>query len=611
MFNTKIENCDVDLLEHQKEDLKHEIIYGENSGYFAVFDIEAGCRKTRTAEEALVDLYKKGESALLVRRTDIDCRESMHNINRLAKKDISFAYNNEDVTVSNMQRVNKTLNSIPIIIITHQKYAVLMKDMNKRKLFAQCRRTLVIDEFLSTINVISLGESDIETYRSILDSDHVLLQAFEKAMAEPIDFLKTWNKEKSAVRKFVTLSDHSPAKDFNELIKLIHSNMTNERLNDLKQKIMLRAENLDKPIDYSLLSELSTIKIFCDKILSYKQIFTSMCVYIGKKLFTTNKSFKYWFLDNNIMLDASGELQIAYSLNHNEFSLRHCEKVLDHRKWKIINIPVTTTTSGKDKISNFYDVVNTRIKKYGDDILVIGKKDEMHLINSQDVNKGYFGNITGSNQWHNKKHVAIIQTHNLNDVDYILKYLHYAKEYIDEKFPLSSKCSGTTGRRIYGFSNPELENIRVHWIASEMYQAIKRVNRNMIYDTEVLIFMNNEKIISLLKAQMQNCTVEIEDYVDDIFTFEKSKQDDYVEILKKDSYASKFIDLLAETQNGIHPDLIDKEGRIPKIKVREFLGIKTSGNFSNKVLNKSDVISYCKARDIDLNGKYIKLSRNL
>jgi hypothetical protein len=43
------------------------------------------------------------------------------------------------------------------------------------------------------------------------------------------------------------------------------------------------------------------------------------------------------------------------------------------------------------------------------------------------------------------------------------------------------------------------------------------------------------------------------------------------------------------------------------MKVRNYLGIKSSANLSNKVLNKSDVILFCQARNITLNGRYIKL----
>lgn len=196
-MKTNVEQCNYELLEKQKEQLVHEIVYGENNGHFLVFDIEAGCRKTRTAEYGLVDAYKNGIKSIFVRRTDNDCRESVANINRIANEEISFAYNNEDVPANMVQRITKNLHKIPIVIITHQKYVALMKDTNKRKLFSAGRKNLVIDEFLSTINTISISESDIETYRLLFDNDYVLLQAFEKAMREIIDFLKTWNKEKS------------------------------------------------------------------------------------------------------------------------------------------------------------------------------------------------------------------------------------------------------------------------------------------------------------------------------------------------------------------------------------------------------------------------------
>lgn len=605
-MNTNIENCNTELLEKQKQQLRYEIVYGENAGHFAVFDIEAGCRKTRTAEEALINLYKTGKKAILVRRTDNDCRESMQNINRIAGLDIAFAYNNEDVSVSNVQKVNSLLAHIPIVIITHQKYSVLMKDSSKRKIFTRNRSTLVIDEFLSTINAISLGVSDLETYKALFRNDNVLSQAFEKAMHQPIDFLDTWNKEDSS-RRFITLTDKSPSKDFDKLIKLIRANVSDQLLKTWREKINSNADT-ELDVNFVLLNDLCTVKILCERILEYKQLFTSMCLYSDKKLYTTDKRYNYWFLDNNIMLDASGELQIAYSLNNEEFILQHCEKVLNHRRWKIINIPVTTTTAVKDKILNFYDVVNQKLKEYGNDILVVGKKDEMDLINVPEENKGYFGNITGSNQWYDKKNVAIIQTHNLSDVDYILKYLHYARETIEESFPLTCKCNGRSVKRIYSFTDKRLEKIRVHWIASEIYQAVKRVNRNMKYNTDVLIFINNEEVIELLKAQMTNCSVETIDFDSDVFIMEKSKQDDYIETLKQDSYASKFINFLAETQNGLHPEFIDGKKRIPKAKVREFLGIKSSSNFADKVLRKSEVILYCQARDIQLEGQYIKLS---
>lgn len=602
-MNTKIENCNTELLEEQKRQLKYEIVHGENEGHFAVFDIEAGCRKTRTAEEALVELYKTGKKAIFVRQFNNDCRESMENINRLAGKEISFAYNNEDVTSDMVRKIN--LEKFSILIITHQKYRVLMMDSSKRRGFSKGRTTLVIDEFLAAIHPISLDAKDIETYRALFKEDYILLRTFERAMYMITDFLKTWNKMDN-VRKYVSLADKSPTKDFKKLIDLIRANMTNEVLEKYRCKIQ---KSSSESVNMNLLGEIKTIKILCEKLMEYKQLFGNMCLYFDKKLITTDRRYKYWFLENNIMLDASGELQIAYSLNKEEFELKHCEKVLDHGKWKIINIPVTTTSSVKERITNFYDVVNAEINKYGDDILVVGKKDEMHFINVPEANKGYFGNITGSNQWYDKKNVAIIQTHNLSDVDYILKFLHYSKGKLDENFNLNARCIGRSHKMIYSFTDERLESIRVYWIASEIYQAIKRVNRNMVHTTDVIIFLNNEKIISLVQEQMKNCNLEVIDYEKEMFQMAESKQDKYLGELQKNSYATKFIELLAELQNGLHPEMLDSENRISKKDARLYLGISSTANFSNKVLRKTDVISYCEVRNIGLQGQYIKIPK--
>lgn len=606
-MNTNIENCNLELLNEQKEQLKYEITQGESSGFFNVFDIEAGCRKTRTAESALIEAYYKyGRKSILVRRNDEDCRESMKIMNEAAKSDIAFAYNNEDVSLSDLKHVNKILSTIPIVIITHQKYRVLMKDSNKRKLFSNDRKNLIVDEFISTVEVISVSEADIKTFRILFKKDPIISQAFEKAMKWIVDFFMTWNKENSC-RRFVNIDDEHPSKNFNELIKLIKANVTNEILTEWKYGIFECTNPVETNID--LLSSLKTVKMLCDRLMEYKQLFTEMCVYNDKKLYTTDPRNNYWFLDNNIMLDASGELQSAYALNHDEFSLQHCEKVLNHSNWKIINIPVNTTSAGKERIINFYDVVNEEIKKYGKDILVIGKKNEMDMIDVPEDNKGYFGNVTGSNKWYDIKNVAIIQTHNLSDVDYILKYLHYGKKKIEEKINLSGYRSGRTGYSSYSFKDERLEEIRVRWIASEIYQAIKRVNRNMQYNTDVLIFINNEKVIELLKSQMKNCQYEVIKYDDDKFSFIRNKQDDYIDRLQKSSYATKFIDFLAEVQNGLHQEFVDDKNRLSKVKVRNYLGINSSGNFSNKVLKKTEVIKYCQVRNIDLSGQYIKLPK--
>ena len=62
-----------------------------------------------------------------------------------------------------------------------------MKDNNKRKLFSNDRKNLIVDEFISTVEVISVCESDIETFRILFKRDPIISQAFEKAMKWIVD----------------------------------------------------------------------------------------------------------------------------------------------------------------------------------------------------------------------------------------------------------------------------------------------------------------------------------------------------------------------------------------------------------------------------------------
>ncbi len=80
-------------MENQKDNLKSDILNNYNSNGFIVYDIEAGCRKTKTAEEALAELALTTEKqAILVRPTISDCRESVDNMNRIAGSEIALAF---------------------------------------------------------------------------------------------------------------------------------------------------------------------------------------------------------------------------------------------------------------------------------------------------------------------------------------------------------------------------------------------------------------------------------------------------------------------------------------------------------------------------------------
>lgn len=610
MIDTKIENCNNEILNEQKKNLIKSILDGTNSDHFEIVDIEAGCRKTRTAEEALAQLVKETDkNAIFVRLNNNDCKESADNINSMVGYNAAFAYNNNTVPFKERGKVQKQFPNYRILIITHEKYLVLAEDRSNRNIFTKNRCTLVIDEFVSDVKKLSLNKIDMNTLRVFFENDIEMSILYLKIIGQLEDHVTAY----PTGRYFSRITPKFRQKDIDQLIKYIRSTYIASTLNNRIKDILSRS-NLNN-INIDLLKKMNYVKQLCSYIKNIDEFYKQTLLLENGTLYTTDSKCKHWLLDNNIMLDASGTLQNAYDLNNDLYHLENNPKVLDHSKWNIINIVVNTTSSSKEKITNFYEIVNDTIAKYGNNntLVITNKYDTGFITNVPIENKGYFGNLTGSNRWADLANVVIAQTPNINDIDYILQYIHYSKKYIDEK--IAKWTSVSTGRGIttkYEFTDSKFERIRTLWIAEQTYQAIKRVNRNMKYVTNAIIFMNNSEVIKLLQENLKGCSVTVIE--ENRFQRLWTKQDEYVAELQKKSYATKYLDLLAELQNGMHEELMykDKAGNIhvgvySKKSIRNYLGINKASIFTNKVLDKPQVNTYCKMRNIDASGQYIKL----
>ena len=605
MIKTKIEHCNNQLLEEEKTELIQGIVYGSNKDYFNIVDIEAGCRKTRTAEVALAKLATDTDkSAIFVRPNIIDCFESAKKINAIVGKRVAYAYNSESVNKYNMTAVQKDFPNIRILIITHAKYFVLAANRSMRNVFTKNRQVLVIDEFVDDVRKLSLSLMDINSYKKLFLSDMEMETLYLEITCKLENAILTSKEDRS----FLIITKDYIFKNINQLLKYIRSNFTEP---SLQVRIASTINEYGNTISPALLEQIKTKRQLCNKITELKEFYNQTCLYNQGTLYTTDSRYLPWLLDNNVMLDASGDLQIAYNLNNNLYHLENTPRVLDHSLWTLINVPVNTTTTGKSRIQNYYDIVNQYIEKYDlNDILVVGNQHELFKINVPQEHKAYFGNITGSNKWANLSNVAIIQTPNIDDTDYILKYIHYSKEFISST--LGKWATKSTGRNTlsrYQFKDARFEHIRTLWIAEQTYQAIKRVNRNMNHVTNVLIFMNNPDVIELLQKKLAGCKVKTLEEND--FIPQWNKQDKYIKSLQEKSYASKFKQLLAELIEGEHKELeYDSHyGLYTKKAIREYLGIRNPTLFSNKVLAKTDVITFCKVRNINTSGKYIKFAK--
>jgi len=606
----RIFNCNNDLLNQQKKELINEIVYGRNKEYFKVFDIEAGCGKTWAAEEGLAALVNETEeNAIFVRRSNEDGQESADRINGLVRREVAFAYNGETIKSLDWPSISKTLSDFRIIIITHKRYHNLCLDVAQRRLLTKNRRVLVIDEFISDVQRLDLNMQIIKTIRAFFYSDPEITEKYNNF----IKYIESYISAYPRGKYFGRVSSY--LKNALELKRLINNNFDKESVMMRKQSLELMGEQ--EMMDMDLLSKINSKAALLRQIDYMQEFYKNVFLSYNGNLSIANSKCQNWLLDNNIILDASGSLQAAYNLNPKLYKLKNNPKVLDHSNWELINIIVTTIKSKKTEITNYYERVYEIVNDYNpEDTLIIGSKDDFDnkLEDVPVTNKAYLGNITGSNKWGRLKNAMLIQTPNIDDVEYVLQYLHYSKKDIDNDLcKWTSKTSGKGTRTKYEFIDKRFEKIRSLWLAEQIYQAIKRVNRDMSRETKVIILMNNKEVIKLLAEKLHGCSVR---YVEDnSFECEPTKKEKYLDSQREHSQANQFIKLLEKIQDGKHPELWykDSKGQIykgvcTKKAIRVYLGIGSAKDFYNKVLSKSFVITYMNTNNIQFKGQFIKLA---
>lgn len=584
-----MKNCNIDRLNKQKGNLRKEIYTGENDTYFKVIDLECGTGKSRTTMEILADNCDENiHKYLYVVERNADAVESAKRINLLANKTIAIAVNKDTYNRKEFNNIKNKLNTYRVVIISHEKYKALAVDKINRKYFTDGRNTLIIDEFLNMAkgNELVLYIDYLHWLETSL-YHRALRNEFAECISEIEDYLLSEKPMQSFFNAKVKFNDI--IKKINHLKKLIDTNLTQEYCNSIKYN--------DDNIPYTkqrLLREIDNIK----------QFYNQTCVVEGNTIYCIDRSYQYWLLNNNIMLDASGKLNMAYKLN-DIFQLQHQTQVLDHHQWSFFISKTNTCASAKARALNFYETVNKMVDINGiDKTLVIGNKDDELSIKS--TYKNHYGNITGSNEYKDLSNIIITHNPNLPYRQYVLEYLYYSNKKLTNKNKWCGSRVGSGDSQVYRFKENKFEEYRQCYNANQLYQAIKRINRNMELDSIVFIFNNDSEMIDRVMKMFKG-DYKFKEY-DNKIKFEKSKQEEYNEDRKENRQAMKFIllckeiiklkhtDLQTTKKNRKHEDII-QEGIYSKELIREFMKIDKS-NFAKTIMNDAEVIAYCSKHNI-------------
>lgn len=490
----KVENCNLSQLKTYRRDFIQDIINGQNKfnikdnkfiyfnkDRFKIEPRECGLGKTHDVQNALIDKYTNfnQKGSIYVAKTKRSGKEMVEQINNAFEQEIAFAINQD--TVIDRRDVKLKLKIYPVIAITQKFYQNIAKDKSLIKAFQDGRDLLILDEWFSLSEVKTFSLSNIKDIENKL-ANLSLITLFKEIVQELEEILFTVDNK----RHFFNAKTDKKVikKKINRLKKLVFENLNDdflERLGSNKK---------------SLIQEIDDIFHF----------FNGTCLIENYILYTVDRTVKYWKLDNNFILDASAKLNGAYELNHKLFQINNYESVINYKNWNVIRIEANSTISGKNKYGNYYDIVS----KIADDL----GKDETLIVDNMECAKGnykgyiatYFANLRSNNDYKTMKNIIIACTPYLPDREVVLEYLYYSnKVYYERKninlFSEESSNYDWNGRRrgqIYELDNEEFEKYRKQLAASEMYQAIKRVNRDMSQKTTVVIITKDDVILDML-----------------------------------------------------------------------------------------------------------------
>ena len=613
--------CDFMKLKNQLEQLKYEMVnnYTYSFDYlkfklhitskppipkFYLFCCECGTGKTYVVVNKVIDFLEK-YSISPNEEFNHGMLFVMEHIETLKfyKKRLDYLLNNVYVETidSDTKDVNFKLQTFPVIFITHQMYKSLAGNEQKRKEFSANRKLLVIDEFINMCDTVFMDKVKLEKIRADLKYMDIQIH-FDDAIIELTKYfeqLQTNGKDKD-----------SKLHIFNTKTK--YSQIVN-KIEQIKNEVKISFTEKEKAIFYKENNQKSIFNVL-DEV---TQFYNGTCILENGTLHTPKRNLDYWFLEKNIVLDASARINNVYSLRKKQFKdmLDKDFQVLDHKNWTIELIEINTTDSAKKRYKNLDKICSNVLMNLGKNrTLVVTQMKECIDKNGNTTKEffdtdllTYFQKTTGSNEHQNIQNILIAHTFNIQEKQYILEYLYYSRK----DFKTDDDIKILTHNRRRHFENINLENYRIGRIANEFYQAIKRVNRDMSKETRIVIITKDVEAVKIVYKMLKNCK------------FINSTNDYNIEYKKDESKtmgnsnndikAIKIFKAILENKQDEIPISIKESLKYEKDKVilkkqdlRKTLEIEHKENLGREVLNKANVKQFIKENNINTAGQTIK-----
>ncbi|QDA29705.1 hypothetical protein FGY93_23580 [Paenibacillus polymyxa] len=408
-----------------------------------------------------------------------------------------------------------------VLIITHSRYKMLCENNELRQWFTEGRHTQIIDERID-FDIVSFSRSDYDTILSVSPHTlHPLLYDATNSLLNQIDAcerMKTSEGKKLSSRGIIRC--HPKIDSLEPLYELC--NVINKNKEEIIRDNGRSAYN-------NLMGIVQKLELF------YK----NACYYNYHSLSTYNRNYRLFCLANNIILDANGQIDHLYSVKNGniKFILDKQSRIIDHSGSTITHIKFNTSKTSIHKKLNtetnqneYFEKVSNFIKrnyKFGKRYLIVLQKefvlsdnsDEGDFIrqlrqvgftdiavgdeyNGEAISVNWYGNLIGKNTWRDFDCCYLIGTPNSRFESHVIHLCQYTDKH-DWRIGLGVVKNGKTK----SFKNPDLEKIRKSTIVSDMYQTVKRVQRNPKPQAEIYIVTSEEEVFSGVAKQLKNVKI--------------------------------------------------------------------------------------------------------
>lgn len=543
------------------EDLRNQIMNEQKwvKDKFVVFGYEASSGKSQNTFRFIAEMTnEKSHRVLYVQRfvRDDELDNTVTIINNHAGKRVAECFHSKT-----KGKVKKKCIEAQVLCITHQMYFEICK--GNRKELVDNRDILIIDEYPDSVERITLSFSDVcELWGKSMENEHLenLAHLLRKKRYE------CKNRSKQNVMQYI--------------------NFREKEFEPYKEKFKEQNNKITKIIGQPLTEKLH-------------QILLNGCFFYEDAFHTFNSKLKLHKLDNSIILDANGDFDYRYLLS-SQFIIKEQEKFYDYSTSTLQHIDIKTDKASLKKQINLADKVFEKVSlENKEKTLIVTDKENAKKVrkeaseylssfgfNQEEIDKrvsvDYFGNLIGVNTYRSYDTVIVLKTP-------FFDYLSYALNY----FYLQSIECRDIGE-ITVFKNEDVERIRRTMVGGEIYQAIKRINRDNSKSAQMIICTDYQEAVDLVIEQLPKIK-----YVRDSLKINRFKENGLPEnsTIARVTKAEKF--LLEQMEAGI------KEVR--KKTLRDVVGISDSGNFKRTIIKQ--LTPFFKEHGIEITTNCIILNK--